>query len=54
MSKVLSALVLFLVVTLHITPALASCSSHTYMLQDRTIFCTTCCYPGFGCTTTCN
>lgn len=49
MKYVLAALALLGSVTL----AYAACTSHTYMVNGRTIFCTTCCYSG-NCTTTCS
>ncbi len=30
----------------------AACSTHTYMINGRTVTCTTCCY-GSNCTTNC-
>jgi hypothetical protein len=53
MPKILAALVLFLALTLQVTPALASCRTHTYMYNGQFVTCTTCCYGGFGCNTTC-
>ncbi len=52
MPKILAALVLFLAVTMQVTPAFASCTYHTYMYGSRMITCTTCCF-GSNCTTTC-
>lgn len=52
MVKILAALALFLTVALQVTPALASCTTHTYMYGSRMVMCTTCCY-GNNCTTNC-
>ena len=35
-------------------PALASCSQSSYIVEGKFVLCTTCCYPGSGCQTTCN
>jgi hypothetical protein len=34
------------------TAVYASCVTNTYMMDGRTVICTTCCYMG-NCTTTC-
>ena len=53
MLRTLSALLVLAVVLLaQVTPALASCTSHTYFLNGRIVLCTTCCY-GSSCSTTC-
>lgn len=31
----------------------AACTTHTYTVNGKTVYCTTCCYYG-NCTTTCN
>lgn len=48
-----AALALVVVLFLQVTPALASCTQHTYFLNGRMIMCQTCCYFGNNCTTTC-
>lgn len=35
------------------TAAWAACTTHTYIVNGKTVTCTTCCYYG-NCTTTCN
>ena len=35
-------------------PALANCETHSYLIDGKWVMCTTCCYPGSGCQTTCN
>lgn len=35
------------------TAAYASCTSHTYYMNGKIVNCTTCCYQGTGCSTTC-
>lgn len=47
-----AVLVLTVTLLLQVTPALASCSTHTYFIGSRTVICTVCCY-GSNCTTTC-
>jgi hypothetical protein len=46
--------VITLALALASTAALAYCTTHTYIVNGRVIFCTTCCYGGGNCTTTCN
>ena len=41
-----------LVVLASVTAAYASCSTHTYFINGKTVICTVCCYSG-NCTTTC-
>ena len=54
MLRTLSALLVLAVVLLaQVTPALASCTSHTYFLNGRMVMCTTCCYGNGYCSTTC-
>jgi len=49
MNKILVGLAL---VVVSIT-AYAACSSHTYMINGRTVMCTTCCDSFGNCNTTC-
>lgn len=35
------------------TAAYATCTSHTYYVNGKTVMCTTCCYQAGGCSTTC-
>lgn len=35
------------------TAAYATCTSHTYYIDGKTVICTTCCYVSGGCSTTC-
>lgn len=48
----LSLLVLAVVLCTQVTPALASCTQHTYFLNGRIIMCQTCCF-GSVCQTSC-
>lgn len=34
-------------------PALASCRTHTYILNGKVVTCSTCCYGNGNCTTNC-
>jgi hypothetical protein len=52
MLKFLAALVLFLTVALQVTPAVASCRTHTYWYGGQMVTCMTCCY-GSMCNTNC-
>lgn len=52
MRTILAALVLFLTVAFQVTPALASCTMHTYWYGGKVIMCNVCCY-GNSCTTNC-
>lgn len=38
--------------TIAATAAWAACTTHTYIINGRTVTCTTCCY-GSNCTTNC-
>ena len=52
-TKFLVSLVAFAaVLVFHVSPALASCSTHTYMYGGRMVMCTTCCF-GNNCNTNC-
>ena len=53
MSRLFAGLMLALVLGLTAVPAWASCATHTYVLQGRMTTCTTCCYFGNNCSTTC-
>ena len=47
-------LVLAILLALLVTEAWASCTTAYITLPSgRMMICTTCCYPAFGCTTTC-
>jgi hypothetical protein len=35
------------------TAAYASCTSHTYYVNGKVVNCTTCCYGGGNCSTSC-
>ncbi len=35
------------------TAAYAACTTHTFIQNGRTVICSTCCYVGGNCTTTC-
>jgi hypothetical protein len=50
MRKTLAALV---ILAASATAAYARCSSHTYYVNGKIVNCTTCCYSGTGCSTTC-
>ena len=45
-------LVLALVLCTQVTPALASCTYHTYWINGRMVSCNTCCF-GNVCNTSC-
>jgi hypothetical protein len=47
-----SLAVLATVILFQVSPALASCTTHTYSYGGRMVMCTVCCTP-FGCNTNC-
>jgi hypothetical protein len=53
MQRLVIGLALAFVLTVQVLPAWAGCTTHTYMLEGRTVICTTCGYLGGNCTTTC-
>ena len=53
MKTFIFALIVSGVVLAQTLPAYASCTTHTYFINGRSVICTTCCYGSF-CNTTCN
>jgi hypothetical protein len=48
--KILAAILL----SLSATAVWAACTSHSYTINGKTVYCMTCCYAGGNCNTTCN